>query len=354
MVARDVSARAWPCAVAMMLNVPVFDPAVYSPPWVMVPPAAANVTLTAWMELSLIFPWGTNCFVPPVSRVTVSGASITRTNVAAAVVTVTFEVPLALALVAVIVTGPPAVTPVTTPLALTMARPVLALVQVTVRPVNTLPLESRSVAVRVVVAPTTTPAVAGDTVTEATGTRVTVMAAVPVCPSLVAVIVTGPPAATPVTTPVALTVATDGSALVQATMRPVRMLFPASRVVAERASVRPTYTLPVPGATVTEATGLFTTVMAAVPTWPSLMALIVAGPTAFAVTSPEAFTEAAAGLLLAQLITRPVSATPLASLGTAVSCAVVVTWRVSAAGITCTDATGTLATVMLPLAVTPL
>src|SRR5438477_103883 len=75
-------------------------------------------------------------------------------------------------------------------------------------PVNGLPFASLGVAVSCTVLPTATPAVAGVTVTDATGTGVTVMAAVPFWPSLVAVIV-AEPATLPVTSPVPVTVATD-------------------------------------------------------------------------------------------------------------------------------------------------
>jgi hypothetical protein len=56
-------------------------------------------------------------------------------------------VPLFPSLVAVIVTGPPAATPVTSPLLDTLAMAVLALDQVTTRPVSGLPLASFGVAV---------------------------------------------------------------------------------------------------------------------------------------------------------------------------------------------------------------
>jgi len=66
-----------------------------------------------------------------------------------------------------------------------------------------------------------TVAAAGLNVTEATGTLVTVRADVPLCPSLVAVIV-AEPAATPVTWPLADTVATAGLLVAHVTARPVR------------------------------------------------------------------------------------------------------------------------------------
>jgi len=66
---------------------------------------------------------------------------------------------------------------------------------------------------------------------------------------------------------------------------------------------------------VTEATGTLDTVTAAVPLCPSLVAVIVAAPTATPVTSPEADTVAIAVFELAQAITRPLSTLPAASLG---------------------------------------
>ena len=76
-------------------------------------------------------------------------------------------------------------------------------------------------------------AVVGATVTEATGAggTVTVIAAVPLLPSLVAVTV-AEPAATPVTTPLDDTVAMPVLELDHATARPVSTLLLASRVVA--------------------------------------------------------------------------------------------------------------------------
>jgi hypothetical protein len=70
------------------------------------------------------------------------------------------------------------------------------------------------------------------------GAAVTVIAAVPAMPSLVAVIV-AEPAATPVTTPEELTVATPVLLLDHATLRPVNVLPLASRSVAVKRSVFP-------------------------------------------------------------------------------------------------------------------
>src|SRR6266571_5325082 len=141
----------------------------------------------------------------------VAEAGVTVTDATGTFVTVIAAVPLLPSLVAVIVAGPAAL-PVTTPLALTVATAVLLLAQVTVRPLSGFPLASFGVAVSCTVWPICTDAAA-------TGTLVTVIVAVPLCPSEVAVIVADP-AATPVTRPLALTVATDALPLAQVTVRP--------------------------------------------------------------------------------------------------------------------------------------
>src|SRR5712691_5058473 len=135
----------------------------------------------------------------------VAVAGLTVTEATGTLVTVMADVPLFPSLVAVIV-AEPAATPVTTPLAEAVATAALLVAQVTVRPLRAVPFASFGVAVNWVVAPSVTLADAGLTVTEATGTFVTVMVDVPLCPSLVAVIV-AEPAATPVTNPLAETVA---------------------------------------------------------------------------------------------------------------------------------------------------
>src|SRR5439155_25859079 len=108
----------------------------------------------------------------PATRATANGAPL-------AGLTVTAAVPLWPSLVAVMVTGPPAATPVTSPLPLTVATAALLVAHMTVRPVSTLPLASFVVAMSCTVCPTGTVAVAGITATEATGTGLTVTAAVP-------------------------------------------------------------------------------------------------------------------------------------------------------------------------------
>src|SRR5437867_3099922 len=173
---------------------------------------------------------------------------------------------------------------------------------------------------------------AGVTATEATGTWVTVTADVPLCPSLVAVIV-AEPAALPVTSPVTLTVATAALLVAQLTERPDRGLPLASFGAA------------VGGLTLTDATGTVLTVTAEVPFWPSLVAVTLAAPAATPVTNPLLFTVATAALLVDQFTTRPDSGFPLPSCGVAVSCTPAPISTLPTAGVTSTDATGICATV---------
>src|SRR5256884_1336940 len=134
---------------------------------------------------------------------------------------------------------------------------------------------------------------------------VTVTAAVPLWPSLVAVIVTGPPAATPLTSPLPFTLAIALLLDCQVTTRPVNGLPFASLGVAVSCTVLPTATPAVAGVTVTDATGTGVTVMAAVPFWPSLVAVIVAEPAPLVVTSPPPVPAAAVVLFLAHRAVRP-------------------------------------------------
>src|SRR5437899_2345974 len=147
-------------------------------------------------------------------------------------VTVIAAVPLCPSLVAVIVAEPAAI-PVTRPLALTTAAAVLSLDHVTARPERVLPFASLGVAVSCTVLPAATLAEAGETATEATATSVTVIAAVPLCPSLVAVIVADP-GARPVTLPLTSATATEVLLLDQAIARPNSALPLASFGVALR------------------------------------------------------------------------------------------------------------------------
>src|SRR2546422_1750695 len=182
------------------------------------------------------------------------------------------------------------------------------------------------------------------------GSPCTVTVALPLCPSLVAVIV-AEPAAAPVTTPLVLTVATEVLLLDQDTARPDSGVPFASFGVAVSCTVPPTKTDAVAGLTLTDATATFATVMLAVPLCPSLVAVIAAEPTAPPVTKPLPLTVATDVLLLVHVTVRPDSGLPLPSFGVAVSCTVAPTKTDPVAGLTLTDATGTLVTVMpaLPL-----
>ena len=130
----------------------------------------------------------------------------------------------------------PAATPLTTPLADTVAVPVLVLDQVMGAPAITLPPASLAVAPNVTVWPATTLAEDGLTVTVAAGGGLTATVADPATPSMVAVM-TALPAAAPVTTPVPDTDATPGDPLAQLTGRPPSGCPAASSAVAVSATV---------------------------------------------------------------------------------------------------------------------
>jgi hypothetical protein len=171
-----------------------------------------------------------------------------------ACVTVTVAVPLLVSLVAVIVAVPIA-TPVTTPLDETVAAAVLLEVHVTSRSVTTVPFTSFTTALRATVVVAGTLADGGETATLPTGINVTVTEAVPVLPSLVAVMVAVPPP-TAVTVPLDDTVATAALLVVQTTVRPVRTTPFWSFSTTLSGAVCPTVSETVGGVTVTVATGL--------------------------------------------------------------------------------------------------
>src|SRR5437764_656621 len=232
-------------------------------------------------------------------------------------VTVTVAEPLVPPLAAAIVADP-AATPVTRPLELTVATELLLLDHVIARPVRMLPLPSLRIAVAWSVAPTATLVEARLTVTDATGTGVaaaTVMVALPLLPSLVAVIV-AVPAARPVTRPPEPTEAIEELLVDQLPARPVSVSPLASLRIAVAWSVPPTVTLGDARLTVTVATGTgvtAATVTVDAPFCPPLVAVIVADPPATPVTSPLPSTVATAGSLLDQLAAQPVSTLPVAS-----------------------------------------
>jgi len=134
----------------------------------------------------------------------------------------------------------------TSPLELTVATVVLLLTQATARPDSGLPFASFGVAVSWTVLPSSTEADAGVTVTDATGTKVTVTAEVPLFPSDVAVMV-AEPAAAPVTRPLLVTLAMLVLLLDQDTTRPDSGVPLASFGVAVSCTVPPTVRLAVAG-----------------------------------------------------------------------------------------------------------
>src|SRR5690349_8000611 len=107
------------------------------------------------------------------------------------------------------------------------------------------------------------------------------------------------------------------------------------------------------GETVTLATGTGTTVMVEVPVFPSLVAVIVAVPSATAVTRPVAETDAVPFALELQLTDRSVTVVPFRSFTVAVSWAVVPMMTFGAFGATETDATGTGSTVTVDVPLLP-
>src|SRR6266568_4718312 len=267
----------------------------------------------------------------------------------AAAGTVIAELPLFPSLVAVIFAKPVA-TPVTSPLPFTVATPGASVDQVIALPESGLPLASSGVAVSCCVVPMNTEADAGLTLTDATGTGFTMIAALALFPSLVAVILAEPtPAA--VTRPLAFTVATLAASVDQMIARPESGLPLASSGVAVSCCVPPTRIVALVGLKLTDATGTMT-VIAALPLLPSLAAVMLAVPAASAVTSPLPFTVATPGASLDQVIVRPESGLPLASSGVAVSCWVPPTTIVAAVGLTVSDATG-IVTVMAAVALLP-
>jgi len=169
----------WPSLVAVIVAVPAAFP-VTTP---LLLTAATVVLLLAHVTVRpvSVFPaeslvTAVNCWVAPTRKL--ADAGLTVTDATGAFVTVTPAVTLFVSLVAVIVTEPAAF-PVTMPVLLTVASPVLLLTHVTTRPVSVLPAESLVTAVNCRVPPTGRLADVGVTVTDATGTLPTVTVAVP-------------------------------------------------------------------------------------------------------------------------------------------------------------------------------
>src|SRR5438445_9611873 len=95
------------------------------------------------------------------------------------------------------------------------------------------------------------------------------------------------------------------------------------------------------------------TVMAAVPLFPSLVALIVMEPGVTPDTSPLLLTVATAVLELDHVTVRPERGAPLASFGVAVSCTVWPACTEDVGGVTLTFATVTWVMVMVEVQLLP-
>src|SRR5205814_10224654 len=168
------------------------------------------------------------------------------------------------------------------------------------------PLASLGVAVSCGVRPAASVELVGLTVIDATGTGLTVTVALPLFPSLEAVIVTGPPTVFAVTNPLPSTSATAGLSLAQLMVRPVSAFPLASFAVATSWAVWPRVMFAEGGVRVTDAIGTGITVTSAVPVFPSLVAAIITGPpTATADASPVPLTCAMVEVLVDHVTERP-------------------------------------------------
>jgi hypothetical protein len=232
----------------------------------------------------------------------------------------------------------PCATPVTIPSCDTLATAGVLDVQVTLRPVSSAPVASRTVAAASVVNPTPSVLVPSVTTTDA-ATACTFKIAEADTPSTVPVMAVVP-APTPVTTPLGDTVATAELPDVHETDGAVTMLPLGSRTVAIAVVVLPTLTASFASDTETVVT-CARTVTAAEPVIPSLVAAIVAVPTFTPVTSPAALTVAIDVSLELHAIGRAGSTLFEASRRVAVAVVVAFGARVEVPSVTLTEATGT-------------
>jgi hypothetical protein len=205
---------------------------------------------------------------------------------------------------------------------------------------------SRATAVSCRVCPAPTDVGLGETTTLAIPTATN---AVPLTPSLVAVMVTAP-ALSPVTRPVLDTTATASLLEPHPTTRSVRMVAP-DLTVAESCTDAPTPMLLDGGATVTLVTARRLTLTVADPVLPSIVAKITALPAPTAVTTPVCETVATDGAPDVHDAGRPESGLPFASNATAASVVVCPTMRSEVGGEiwTLATATGVTVTSAVPL-----
>src|SRR6266404_2065153 len=266
-----------------------------------------------------------SCCVPPGARLTEVGLTVTALTGTGFTVITGVGVELTDSVVAVIVAVPtPVAVTVVVPLVelagLTVSTAVLLEPQLTVRPESRPPFTSFVTAVSACVPPTTIGVVGAERVTVTTGASATVIKDVPVFVSPVAVIVTGPPAATPVTRPFASTVAVAVLLELHVTMRSVSTLLLASRKVAVSCCVPPTTTLAGVGVTVTVATGIGVTVITTLPVFSPADATIVVEPGLTAASRPVELIDAIVASELDQVTTRFERTCPSPAVSVAVNC----------------------------------
>jgi len=227
--------------------------------------------------------------------------------------------------VTIAVPTPAAVTVIVAPLAeLTMLEALTARIaglletQFTVRPISVVPPASFGVAVSCWDSPSTIGVLAEERVSDATGTGMTVSDALPLFPSLVAMML-ALPAVAAVIRPLVDTVATAALSDDQTMARPISGMPLASRVVAVACVACPAATEPDANITDTEATGTAVTVIEAPLFFPSLVAVICAAPGETAVMTPLCETVATDGASEVQLTARSLRTFPPASFSTALA-----------------------------------
>jgi hypothetical protein len=148
-------------------------------------------------------------------------------------------------------------------------------------------------------------------------------------------------------------VATDALSELHVIERPVSTPPLASSVVAVACAIRTAVIEAGTKATVTDATGAAVTVIEDVPLTPSLIAVMVALPTANALTRPVAETLAIDGALEVQVVVLSVSVLLLASVSVAMSCSALPATTLTDPGLTLTAATGAAVTFSIAVPVCP-
>src|SRR6185437_7396270 len=230
---------------------------------------------------------------PPMLRLAVPGFTATdATGIGGGgvvAVTTTCAVPVLPSAVAVM-SVVPAPTPVTRPLALTVAIDLFADAHVMGRPASVLPFASVATASSALDAPTSSVAEPGVTATAATGMTVTVIADDALLPSTVPLTV-AEPAETAVTLPDASTVATCDAELAHTMARPLSGLELASYATVCRVTVPPVTRVAAEGRTATDATGTCTTVTVVTVDAPLELAAICVFPIDLPVTTPADDTD---------------------------------------------------------------